>query len=77
MTQEKGGFLMNMGAHALYLGGAARRGPNETGGLGALGKVPPNSGDYAVPRGRRSTLPTDFISLLTTGVVDLAGKLEP
>jgi phytoene dehydrogenase-like protein len=75
VTQEKSGFLMNMGAHALYLGGAARRVLDEL-GVEAPGKVPPASGGYAVRGGVLHTLPTGFISLLTTGVVDLAGKLE-
>ena len=74
-TQDRSGFLMNMGAHALYLGGAARRVLDEL-GVEAPGKVPSASGGYAVREGVLHTLPTGFVSLLTTGVVDLGGKLE-
>jgi phytoene dehydrogenase-like protein len=74
-TQEKGGFCMNLGAHALYLGGPARRALDEL-GVAAPGKVPAVSGGYAVRGDVLHTLPVGFVSMLTTGVVDLAGKLE-
>jgi phytoene dehydrogenase-like protein len=74
-TQEKRGFLMNMGAHALYLGGPARRVLDEL-GVEAPGRPPPPSGGLALREGRLHTLPTGFVSLLTTGVLDLSGKVE-
>jgi phytoene dehydrogenase-like protein len=75
VTQEKHGFFMNLGAHALYLGGPARRALDEL-GVEAPGRVPPASGGLALRDGRLHTLPTGFVSLLTTGVVDLSGKIE-
>jgi phytoene dehydrogenase-like protein len=74
-TQERRGFLMNEGAHALYLGGPARRVLDEL-GVEAPGRCPPPSGGLALRGGRLHTLPTGLVSLLTTGVVDLAGKIE-
>ncbi len=40
VTQEKGGFSMNLGAHALYCDGAARRVLDAL-GVAAPGKPPP------------------------------------
>jgi phytoene dehydrogenase-like protein len=75
VTQERGGFLLNLGAHALYRGGPARRILDAL-GVEAPGNTPPASGGLAVRDGRLHTLPTGFVSLLTTGVVDLPGKIE-
>ncbi len=74
-TQEKGGFLMNLGPHALYLGGAARRGLDEL-GVAAPGGLPPSTGAQAVRDGRLHALPTGLVSLLTTRLLDLSGRLE-
>jgi phytoene dehydrogenase-like protein len=74
-THVKGGFSMNLGPHALYLGGAARRVLDEI-GVDPPGRVPPVSGGFALRDGRLHTLPTGFVSLLTTGILDLAGRLE-
>ncbi len=75
VTQEKEGFLMNLGPHALYLGGHARRVLDEL-GVEAPGRIPSTSGGFAVQGGRLHTLPTGFVSLLTTGLLDLGGRLE-
>jgi phytoene dehydrogenase-like protein len=75
VTQERGGFFMNLGAHALYQGGAARRTLDEL-GVQAPGRPPPVSGGFALHEGRLHTLPTGFVSLITTGLLDLAGRLE-
>jgi phytoene dehydrogenase-like protein len=74
-TQEKRGFLMNLGPHALYLGGAARRGLDEL-GVAAPGGLPPTSGGLAVRDGSLYTLPVGFLSLFTTGLLDLPARLE-
>ncbi len=66
---------MNLGAHALYLGGEARRVLDEL-GVAAPGGLAPTSGGFAVRDGRLHTLPTGLISLLTTGLLDLSGRLE-
>jgi phytoene dehydrogenase-like protein len=74
-TQEKGGFLLNLGPHALYLGGAARRGLDAL-GVAAPGGLPPTSGGLAVRDGHLHTLPTGLLSLLTTDLLDLSARLE-
>jgi phytoene dehydrogenase-like protein len=45
-------------------------------GVDAPGRVPPASGGLALRDARLHTLPTGFVSLLTTGILDLAGRLE-
>jgi phytoene dehydrogenase-like protein len=74
-TRDWSGFSFNLGPHALYRAGVLR----ET--LKALnvdvrGGVPTGNGGYALLGGRRHTLPTGFASLLTTGLLTLAGKFE-
>ena len=75
ITQKKAGFSFNLGAHAVYRGGAAWRILDEL-GVPRKGRVPSSSGGYAVAGDRLHTLPTGFVSLLTTGLLPLAGKLE-
>lgn len=74
-TQEKSGFSLNLGAHALYRGGAATRVLDEL-GVRYQGAAPPVSGGFAFDRGRLHTLPGGLLSLLSTGLCGLAGKLE-
>jgi phytoene dehydrogenase-like protein len=74
-TREKGGYFVNLGAHALYLGGEAKRVLDDL-GVEAPGRTPPTSGCFAVLDGQLYTLPTGLLSLLTTGAVDLPGKVE-
>jgi phytoene dehydrogenase-like protein len=74
-TQLKDGFAMNLGPHALYCAGAAQRVLAEL-GIQVTGRVPPTSGGFAVRDGRLHTLPTGFVSLLTTSILDLPGRLE-
>lgn len=74
-TQVDAGFSFNLGPHALYRSGAAAR------GLADLGVAVPGgslaAGDAcAVSDGRLHTLPAGPVSLLTTGLTGLAGKLE-
>lgn len=73
-TAEVEGFRFNLGPHALYRGGAAMR------VLGGLGVKPhggiPGAGGYALRAGRLHTLPRGAVSLMTTDVLTLAGKLE-
>ncbi|MFP2924333.1 phytoene desaturase family protein [Pyxidicoccus sp. 3LG] len=68
------GFRFNLGPHALYLGGAAARvldrlGVKPRGGL-------PGAGSFALKAGRLHTLPRGPVSLMTTDLLSLAGKLE-
>lgn len=73
-TAEVEGFRFNLGPHALYRGGAAMR------VLGRLGVKPqgsiPGGGKYALRAGRLHPLPSGPVSLMTTDVLSLAGKLE-
>lgn len=73
-TTEVEGFRFNLGPHALYRAGAALR------VLGRLGVKPsggiPGAGGYALRAGRLHTLPSGPVTLMTTDVLSLAGKLE-
>ena len=73
-TAEVEGFRFNLGPHALYVAGAAARvlarlGINLPGGI-------PGAGSFALKAGRMHTLPRGPVSLMTTDVLGLAGKLE-
>ena len=74
-TTEKQGFSLNLGAHALYRGGPACAVLDEL-GVAYPGREPPTSGGYAFLGGVFHTLPTGFLSLVSTDVCGLAAKLE-
>ena len=74
-TQVKNGFAFNQGPHALYRGGKAMRVLRSL-GVEPKGGMPDIAGSFAVDRGRLHTLPGGFVSLLTTGLLSLAGKVE-
>ncbi|WP_437277551.1 FAD-dependent oxidoreductase [Sorangium sp. So ce375] len=74
-TQESHGFSLNLGAHALYRGGAALEVLREL-GVRYTGATPPTSGGLALDRGALHTLPSGALSLLTTGLLPLAAKIE-
>jgi phytoene dehydrogenase-like protein len=74
-THRAGEFLFNQGPHALYRRGRAVEVLREL-GVEFSGGVPVPSGGYAVDQGRKHTLPGGFISMLTTGLLHLPGKLE-
>ena len=74
-TRHRGGFLFNLGPHALYRAGILKQ------TLGALdiavsGGIPTGNGGFAILDGCRHTLPAGLASLITTGLLRLAGKLE-
>jgi choline dehydrogenase-like flavoprotein len=74
-TDESQGFSFNLGPHALYRNGSGVRILREPGvefGGGIVG----TSGAYALARGEKHTLPAGFVSLLTTGLMPLAARLE-
>lgn len=75
VTRQKSGFSMNLGPHALYLGGAGKPVLDEL-GVRIQGAPPSASGGYAFDGGRLHTLPTGFGSLLTTGLLPLPAKIE-
>lgn len=74
-TQERGGFLFNQGAHALYAGGAAHAALRDL-GVAVSARPPPLSGGFALRRGRLHTLPVGTVSLLSTGLVGLRQKMQ-
>ncbi len=74
-TQSEAGYQFNLGPHALYRTGAGMRVLDKL-GVNVPGGVPSASGGFAVRAGKTHTLPGGFISLLTTDLLGVAGKLE-
>ncbi|GMU01303.1 FAD-dependent oxidoreductase [Corallococcus caeni] len=74
-TTEVEGFRFNLGPHALYRAGAALR-VLERLGVKPQGGVPVPTGSHALLAGRLHTLPRGPVTLMTTDVLSLAGKLE-
>ena len=74
-THVKDDFRFNIGPHALYRGAAGIKILQEL-GVKFSGGVPSASGGYAVDNGMKHALPGGFVSLVTTGVLRLPGKLE-
>ncbi|MDI1483803.1 FAD-dependent oxidoreductase [Polyangium sp. y55x31] len=75
-THEKKGFSLNIGPHALYRGGEAERVLDEL-GVEMKGAPPPtNSGAYAIDGELLRALPTGPVSLLTSSLLPLIGKIE-
>ena len=71
-TRDRNGFLFNLGPHALYQAGALWKTLKSV-GADVRGGVPTGNGGYAILGGRRHTLPAEFASLLTTGLLTLPG----
>ncbi len=69
------GFTLNLGPHALYLGGAAARILREL-GVPFSGGNPQLSGYVAVLGESVHSLPTGFASLVTTDLLGLSAKVE-
>src|SRR5262245_24062322 len=74
-TREKNGFLFNLGPHALYRKGIHRRTLKEL-GVEVTGRIATGAGGFAIAGGRLHTLPIGLSSLMTTGALSLAGKME-
>lgn len=74
-THDNGGFLFNLGPHALYDGGPASGTLAEL-GVRYSGRRPSASGGLALRRGRLHGLPGGLVSLLATDLLTLGGKLE-
>jgi phytoene dehydrogenase-like protein len=75
VTQVKDGFHFNLGPHAWYTGGPG------TGVLARLGvrlpgRSPKPAGAFALLDDRLHTLPIGFVSLLTTDLLGVHGKIE-
>jgi phytoene dehydrogenase-like protein len=74
-TTRAGDFHLNLGPHALYRGGAGVQVLADL-GVKYRGGVPKAAGGWALDGGRVDVLPGGFVSLLTTGLFGLSGKLE-
>lgn len=74
-TTEVEGFRFNLGPHALYRAGAALRVLARL-GVKPTGGIPAQAGSHALLAGRLHTLPRGAVTLMTTDVLSLAGKLE-
>ncbi|UQA61640.1 phytoene desaturase family protein [Polyangium aurulentum] len=74
-THDKDGYALNLGPHALYQGGAAEEVLKEL-GVPAPGSSPPSGGAFALDRGNLCALPSGLVSLLTTSLLSLGGKIE-
>jgi phytoene dehydrogenase-like protein len=74
-TTRVGAFHLNLGPHALYRSGHGVRVLADL-GVTYHGGVPKAAGGCALDGGRVDVLPGGFVSLLTTGLFGLSGKLE-
>jgi phytoene dehydrogenase-like protein len=74
-THDEAGVRLNLGPHALYRSGAARAALREL-GVDPTGGRPPVSGMLALDGGRLHVLPGGFTSLVTTGLLGVAEKIE-
>ncbi|EJS69070.1 dehydrogenase [Bacillus cereus] len=74
ITINKNGVCMNLGAHALYKGGAAFLTFNEL-GMNLPGGIPSTKA-HGIWKGDIFTIPTDFRSILSTPLLSWAAKVE-
>lgn len=74
-SQDESGFRLNLGPHALYVAGEAIAALREL-GVPFQGHRPAANGAYGIYRGRKHALPGGPVSLLTTSLLGLGGKLE-
>ncbi len=74
-TSEHGGGKWNLGPHALYRGGVAKAVLEEL-GVPLIGGVPSAAGNFAFLDGTLHALPGGLVSLLSTSLLPLSGKLE-
>lgn len=75
VTSVQEGFHLNLGAHAWYIGGPGTAVLARL-GIEVPGRAPKPSGLFAIRAGRLHTLPVGFVSLLTTDLLGVHGKLE-
>lgn len=74
-TQSNGEYRFNIGPHAVYRKGEGAGILREL-GIPLEGGIPSASGGCAVREGRKHALPGGFVSLLSTSLLSLPGKLE-
>ncbi|HEX8176370.1 MAG TPA: NAD(P)/FAD-dependent oxidoreductase [Pyrinomonadaceae bacterium] len=76
VTQEQaGGYLFNLGPHALYRRGAAQKILREL-GVKWTGALPPTKGGRTIYRGRKFIAPLGTLPLLMTGLLSFSEKIE-
>ena len=75
MTTVEQGFHLNLGPHAWYAGSRATAIMRDL-GVAIAGRIPAPAGAYAVTRRRMHALPIGLLSLLTTDLLPLRGKLQ-
>jgi phytoene dehydrogenase-like protein len=75
VTQIKNGFHLNLGPHAWYTGGPGTKILARL-GVAIPGRTPQPRGAFAVHGDRLHTLPIGLVSLLTTNLLGVQGKLE-
>ena len=74
MTINKNGICMNLGAHALYRGGAAFLTFNEL-GMNLPGGIPSTKA-HGIWKRNIFTIPTDFRSILSTQLLSWSAKVQ-
>ena len=75
MTQDQGGYLFNLGPHALYRGGPGMKVLQEL-GIKVRGRAPQYGGALAIKDGQIHRLPSGAVSLMRTSLLSMRGKLE-
>lgn len=74
-TTVEEGFSLNLGAHAVYRNGPAWSVLDEL-KVPVVGGIPKGSGTLAIAKTGVHAMPVGLVSLITTGLLPLAGKLE-
>jgi len=74
-TDVQAGYALNLGGHALYVGGPAARGLREL-GVEFTGAAPPTGGLLGMVRGRLHRFPAGLFSMLATDLFGFAAKIE-
>jgi len=74
-TRERKGYRFNLGPHALYRRGLLSKTLKDL-GVEVRGGIPGANGGFGIAGGRLHTLPVGLMSMLTTGALGLAGKLQ-
>ncbi len=75
VTHVERGFHLNLGPHAWYTGGPGTRVLSRL-GITLGGRSPRPTGAFALCDARLHTLPIGFVSLLTTDLLSVHGKIE-
>ena len=75
MTTVEQGFHLNLGPHAWYVGGRATAVMRDL-GVAIPGRIPAPAGAYAITGDGIHALPIGLLSLLTTDLLPLRGKLQ-